>query len=106
MDTNLLIALIAAAGTVLAALVSFHSYMKGKISGQTKEQANMKERISKIELSSNVNKENFKAHEDLYTKQLEVLSEIKADVRVNKNKLIDIEKRIDREFERDVRGKY
>ena len=104
MDTNLFIAIVTAVSTVLVAFVGLFSYIRSKIIRQQKDQSDIKERIKGVEISSESNRENFKAHEDLYTKQLEVLSEIKADVKVSKAKIFDIEKRMDREFQRNLKN--
>ena len=86
--------------SVGAAVIAFLTMNKQRAN----ESSDLRERISKLEEKSDTNRINFTTHEDMHTQQTEVLIEIRTDVRENRSKLESIEQRLDRDFQRQMKG--
>ena len=88
---------------IIVAAITCLTYIKV---GSNKEKdvsvkvARLEERVADVESSTQINAANFKIHETMHDKQLEVLSEIRSDGRVNMAEIRLLKDRLDRDFAR------
>ena len=88
---------------IIVAAITCLTYIKV---GSNKEKevsvkvARLEERVADVEISTERNAVNFSAHETMHDKQLEVLSEIRSDGKVNISEIRALKDRLDRDFAR------